>query len=90
MPIMLEHGGRIAAFADAALPDRGAALEAVEEAWDAERTVLVEFPTVAAAREWYMYGNDEYTELKQHRMAASTGSVTIFEGAPPPARQAKL
>ena len=43
------------------------------------RTVILEFPSMSIAREWY--GSSAYMEAKALRKAASTGRLFIVEGA---------
>jgi uncharacterized protein (DUF1330 family) len=40
--------------------------------------VLVEFPTMDDARRWY--DSEDYRELKQMRLTATSGSGVFFEG----------
>jgi len=57
---------------------RGAATEAVEGSWDAGRTVVIEFPSVQQARDWYR--SDGYQEIAAIRREASTADIVIVEG----------
>jgi uncharacterized protein (DUF1330 family) len=43
------------------------------------RTVILEFPSLSRAREWYT--SPAYTEAKALRLAASEGRLFIVEGA---------
>lgn len=43
------------------------------------RTVILEFPSMSKAREWY--DSSAYMEAKALRQAASTGRLFIVEGA---------
>lgn len=43
------------------------------------RTVIVEFPSLQRAREWY--ASAAYSELKSIRLAATQGRLFIVEGA---------
>ena len=47
------------------------------------RTVVVEFPTMEAARAWY--DSPEYTTARQIRNASSIGRLFIIEGFEAPA-----
>jgi uncharacterized protein (DUF1330 family) len=61
---------------------RGASPEVVEGDWPAEqRVVVVEFPTMEAARQWY--GSPEYAEALAVRGAALARRLLFVEGAPP-------
>jgi uncharacterized protein (DUF1330 family) len=64
------HGGRYLA--------RGGAHEVLEGDWDVDRLVIVEFPSMDAARGWYH--SPEYQEVAPIRQAASYGRAVIVEG----------
>jgi uncharacterized protein (DUF1330 family) len=57
---------------------RGGALETVEGSWKAKRLVVLEFPTMARAKQWY--DSKEYAPLKAMRMKAARTDVTFVEG----------
>src|SRR4051812_24877988 len=57
---------------------RGGATEAVEGSWNAQRTVVIEFPSVDQARAWYR--SDGYQEIAAIRRDASTADIVIVEG----------
>ena len=57
---------------------RGGAHEVLEGDWDPERVVVVEFPSVERAREWYR--SPEYQELAAMRQRAAPGQVILVEG----------
>ena len=67
------HGGRFIA--------RGGEVQSLEGGWSPSRVVIIEFPTMAAARGWY--DSPEYQDALKVRMANSTGRVILTEGAPP-------
>ena len=67
------HGGRFVV--------RGGAHETLEGTWHPGRLVVLEFESVAAAREWW--GSDDYRELRNLRQSASIGSLVVVEGAIP-------
>jgi uncharacterized protein (DUF1330 family) len=69
------HGGRFVA--------RGGAVEPLEGGWKPSRVVIIEFPSMDAARKWYH--SPEYQEALRIRLANSTGRVILTEGAPPAA-----
>lgn len=65
------HGGRFIV--------RGGEAERFEGDGPAGRNVVVEFPSLAAAKAWY--NSPEYQEVLRIRLGASTGSLVIVEGA---------
>ena len=65
-----KYGGRFIA--------RGGGIEVLEGDWHPTRLVLVEFPSAAAAREWW--NSPEYAEAKRIRQATSEGTLLILEG----------
>ena len=68
-----KHGGRFVA--------RGGAVESLEGDWSPSRIVILEFPSMDAARAWY--NSPDYQEALKVRRANSTGQVILVEGAPP-------
>ncbi|HUI99026.1 MAG TPA: DUF1330 domain-containing protein [Usitatibacter sp.] len=66
-----KHGGRFLI--------RGGASEALEGEWAERRRVLLEFPTMEAARNWW--SSPEYEKPKAMRQAASRGRLLLIEGA---------
>jgi uncharacterized protein (DUF1330 family) len=64
------HGGRYLA--------RGGDCEVLEGDWLAGRVVILQFPTINAARAWY--GSPEYQAIKSVRLAHSRGRVLITDG----------
>jgi uncharacterized protein (DUF1330 family) len=70
-PISIQKfGGRFIA--------RGGNVEVLEGAWQPKRLVLLEFPTIEAAREWY--ASDDYAPAKALRQATSTGDLVLIDG----------
>ena len=65
-----QFGGRFIA--------RGGAIEVLEGSWHPSRLVIVEFPSVERAREWWH--SAEYAEAKALRQATSDGTLLILEG----------
>jgi uncharacterized protein (DUF1330 family) len=64
---------------------RGGDVEAVEGDWPARaRVVIVEFPTMERAREWYR--SPEYAEALAARDGALTRRLVFVEGVAPPAQ----
>jgi uncharacterized protein (DUF1330 family) len=70
-PATLEaHGGRYLV--------RGGEHEVVEGDWDPERVVVVEFPSMERAREWYR--SPEYQEIAPMRQRAAPSKVVLVQG----------
>jgi uncharacterized protein (DUF1330 family) len=57
---------------------RGGAAEVLEGEWPGQRRVILEFPSVEAARAWW--DSPEYEGLKAKRKAASKGRLILLEG----------
>jgi uncharacterized protein (DUF1330 family) len=57
---------------------RGGKVEALEGEWPARRRVLIEFPSVEAAKRWW--DSPEYESLKALRRANSQGRLLLLEG----------
>ena len=57
---------------------RGGKYETLEGEWPEWRHVVLEFPSVERAREWY--DSAEYAPLKAMRMSASQGRAIVIEG----------
>lgn len=69
-PTLEKYGGRFIA--------RGGSIEVLEGDWHPNRLVLVEFPSVTAARAWW--NSPEYSEAKRIRQETSEGTLLILEG----------
>jgi uncharacterized protein (DUF1330 family) len=69
-PTLAKFGGRFIA--------RGGAIEVLEGDWRPSRLVIVQFPSVEQAREWWH--SPEYAEAKAIRQATSDGTLLILEG----------
>ena len=67
-----KHGGRFIV--------RGGAVESLEGGWLPGRIVIIEFPSMDAARSWHH--SPEYQEALKIRLANSTGRVIMVDGAP--------
>ena len=65
-----KFGGRFVA--------RGGKTEVLEGDWVPKRLVLLEFPSVERAREWW--ASDEYAPAKALRQATSSGELIVLEG----------
>ena len=65
-----QYGGRFLA--------RGGKVEHLEGAFVPKRIVIVEFPSLAAAKNWY--ASPEYAPLLALRKRASTGDLFVTEG----------
>lgn len=57
---------------------RGGAVEVLEGGWQPKRVVVIEFPSVERAKEWYASAG--YQEAARIRQSASTGSLLLVEG----------
>ncbi len=57
---------------------RGGDSEVREGDWTPTRTVILQFPSVQRARQWY--DSPEYAAPKQMRIASTTSSVIIVDG----------
>ena len=68
-----DYGGRFLA--------RGGDVHPLEGGWKPSRIVIIEFPSMAVARQWY--DSLEYQEALKIRLANSNGRVIMTEGAPP-------
>ncbi len=62
---------------------RGGKMELREGEWPGQRTVILEFPSLERAREWY--DSSEYEPLRPIRQASSRGRIAFFEGLAGPA-----
>jgi uncharacterized protein (DUF1330 family) len=60
---------------------RGGPIERLEGDWEPSRIVVLEFPSVERAREWW--ASEEYREPKALRQAASTGTLLLLQGYEP-------
>lgn len=58
---------------------RGGASEHLEGDWDPERIVLLEFPSVERAKEWW--NSEEYTRARLIRQRAAHTNMIILKGA---------
>ena len=57
---------------------RGGETEVVEGDWRPVRLVMLEFPSLGQARQWY--SSEEYRDLKALRLAATHSNGVIVEG----------
>lgn len=70
-PISIEKfGGRFVA--------RGGSVEVLEGTWEPCRLVLLEFPSLEAARQWH--ASVDYAPARELRQATSTGDLVVIEG----------
>ncbi len=59
---------------------RGGKTEVLEGGWSPKRLIILEFPSMARAQEWY--NSPEYKEkVMPLRLKASTGNAIFVEGA---------
>ena len=57
---------------------RGGPVEPLEGEFGFERVVVIEFPSVDAARAWYR--SEEYADAKELRLKISSGQALLVEG----------
>ena len=69
-PVLAQYGGRYLV--------RGGAVEAAEGAPSFDRLVVLEFPSMQAARAWYH--SPEYAPLLALRTSASVSNLAFVEG----------
>jgi uncharacterized protein (DUF1330 family) len=69
-PTVERYGGRYRGI--------GGQCDVVEGSWKPVFPVIIEFPTLAAAREWY--DSAEYGEIRSLRLDAVRSNGVIFEG----------
>ena len=69
-PSLAAYGGRFIV--------RGGAAETLEGSWSPKRIVILEFPSVERAKEWW--GSSEYAEAKALRQATARTQMIVVEG----------
>lgn len=71
LPLIRKFGGRFLS--------RGGALEVLEAAggWTPGRMVIIEFPTMAALKEWH--ASPEYGPVRDIRLRAATSTLIALE-----------
>lgn len=69
-PSIAQYGGRYLV--------RGPQPEILEGKWEPKRLVILEFPSVDRAREWW--NSPEYAEAKAKRQSCSRGDMVLLEG----------
>lgn len=72
-PSVARHGGRFLV--------QGGAVEVVEGGWAPQTLVVAQFPSMAAARDWY--GSAEYSEALAFRDAALDRNMVLAAGVAP-------
>lgn len=60
---------------------RGGAIETLDGDWSPKRLVVIEFPDVETARNWYQ--SQEYQAIVPIRQANSEGGLVLVEGYGP-------
>ncbi len=68
--IISQYGGRYIA--------RGGEMAVLEGEDQGKRIVVIEFPSLQRAKEWYH--SDEYRRIKSMRQGAATGSLIAIDG----------
>ena len=66
-----QHGGRFL--------HRGGAAEVLEGEWPQRRRVIIEFPSMEAAKAWW--DSPDYAKPKAMRQANSKGRLLLLDGA---------
>lgn len=69
-PTVEAHGGKYLV--------RGGAVEILEGQWQPKRFVVLEFPTVEQAKEWY--NSQDYAPAKKIRHAAAKTNMVLAQG----------
>lgn len=59
---------------------RGGALERLEGTWQPNRLVVLEFPSLEAARAWW--ASPAYAALKELRQASTATEMVLVDGVP--------
>jgi uncharacterized protein (DUF1330 family) len=57
---------------------RGGQTEVLEGTWHPRRLVLLEFPSVEVAKQWW--ASEDYRPAKELRQATSVGDMIVLEG----------
>ena len=70
LPSITAFGGRFIV--------RGGQTEVLEGDWTPRRVVVLEFPSVGRAKEWW--SSPEYSEARAIRQATSDGTLIVIEG----------
>ena len=70
LPLVTRYGGRYVVL--------GGKVDIMEGQWRPTFPVLIEFPSIDRAHEWY--ASDEYKELKALRLSAVRSSAVFIEG----------
>ncbi|MSO73823.1 MAG: DUF1330 domain-containing protein [Alphaproteobacteria bacterium] len=69
-PTVIAHGGKVHAA--------GTSIAHKEGAWKPKRLVIIEFPSMAAAKGWY--DSAEYQAILPMRLKASSGNLLFVDG----------
>ena len=69
-PAIAAYGGRYVA--------RGGRTEVLEGAWSPQRLVIVEFPSLARAQEWW--DSPEYAPAKALRQSCARAKLIVLDG----------
>ncbi len=70
LPVITQYGG--------AFIVRAGNVEPLEGGWTPKRVVVIEFPSMQQANEWY--NSPEYAPLIKLRQQAATGKLIVVEG----------
>ncbi|WP_413719216.1 DUF1330 domain-containing protein [Silicimonas sp. MF1-12-2] len=71
LPLIIKFGGRFVS--------RGGDLEVLEDGkdWSPGRMVIIEFPSMAALRDWYH--SDEYAPVRDIRLRSATSTLVALD-----------
>ncbi len=73
-PVVARYGGKYLA--------RGGRTETLEGDWKPSRLVILEFPSLEQAKQWW--SSEEYSGPKQKRLATTNSKMIVIEGTSPP------
>lgn len=71
LPLITRHGGRFLS--------RGGGLEVLEpgKGWEPDRMVIIEFPSMAALKQWYE--SADYAPIRELRLRAARSTLVALE-----------
>lgn len=71
LPLIIRHGGRFLS--------RGGGLEVLEpgKGWEPDRMVIIEFPSMAALKQWYE--SADYAPIRELRLRSARSTLVALE-----------